>query len=435
MSPVAQGFVALALLLVLIGLRFPVALALALVAFGGMVSFLGFAPALSLAGKIPYEFAATYEFSAIPMFILMGSVAFHSGLTTSLYTAARLWFGRLPGGLAVATNFACAGFGAASGSTLATTVAMGKIGIPEMLRYGYNPGLATAACACGGTLAAIIPPSIALIVYGILAEVSIAKLFIAGILPGVLTAVAYGAMIVGRCMLNPALAPPLEDRPSLREKFAALAGFWPLPLLAIIVIGGIYGGLFSPTEAGGIGALSAVLLAAIQRRLTFSLLRRALREAMTTTAVILFVAIGALMLSRYMAIVGVPAFIADTMSGTAVSPILVILGASLVFILLGMFLDPLGIMLITVPIFLPLFKEIGYDLVWFGIVVVKFIEIGLLTPPVGLNVFAVSTLVKGQIGLEEIFKGIGWFLAAEAVVMALLFIFPEIATWLPKWMN
>lgn len=435
MSPVGQGFIAIAVLLLLIGLRFPVGLALVLVAFGGMVTFLGFDPAFSLIGKIPYEFAATYEFSAIPMFILMGSIAFQSGLTGSLYSAARLWFGWMPGGLAVATNFACAGFGAASGSTLATTVAMGKIGIPEMLRYGYNPGLATASCACGGTLAAIIPPSIALIVYGIIAEVSIAKLFVAGILPGLLTAAAYAAMIATRCLANPQLAPPLADRPAFREKMAALAEIWPLPLLILIVIGGIYGGIASPTEAGAVGAATAVLLAVVQRRLTFTMLRQALREATLTTAVILFVAIGALMLSRYMALLGVPGFIADTMTASNLSPLVLILAASLVFILLGMFLDPLGIMLITVPIFLPLFKEVGYDLVWFGIIVVKFIEIGLLTPPVGLNVFAVSTLVKGQIGLEAIFKGIGWFLAAEAVVMALLFGFPEIATWLPTLMN
>jgi len=434
-SPLAQGGIALALLLVLIALRFPIGLALGLVSFGGLSLVLGFDAALSYVGRIPYEFAGSFEFSAIPMFILMGAIAYHSGMTASIYTAARLWMGRLPGGLAVATNFACAGFGAASGSTLATTVAMGKIGIPEMLRYKYHPGLATAACACGGTLAAVIPPSIALIVYGILTEVSIAKLFVAGILPGLLTAVAYGGMIILRCMANPSLAPRLDERPSWPEKLSALREVWPLPVLALIIIGGIYSGVMSPTEAGGAGALTAVVIAVTQRRLTFAGLRQSLREAMVTTAIILFVAIGALMLSRYMAVIGLPNFIASFATGMTADPLVIILFASLVFLLLGMFLDPLGIMLITIPIFLPLFRELNYDLIWFGIIVVKFIEIGLLTPPVGLNVFAVSTLVRGQIDLHVIFRGILWFLVAEAFVMTLLFSFPEIATWLPTLMD
>lgn len=365
----------------------------------------------------------------------MGSVAFQSGMTTSIYKAARLWLGRLPGGLAVATNFACAGFGAASGSTFATTIAMGKIGLPVMLRYKYHPGLATASCACGGTLAAVIPPSIALIVYGILAEVSVSKLFVAGIVPGIVTAFAYGGMTVARCRLNPDLAPKLEDRPTLREKLGALAEIWQLPVLVLIVMGGIYGGLMSPTEAGAFGAFVAILISVLQRRLSFAPLRRSLRDAMVTTASILFVAIGALMFSRYLALIGLPAFISSAVLQLSLTPLTVIICASVVFILLGMFLDPMGIMLITIPIFLPLFTEIGYDLIWFGIVVVKFIEIGLLTPPVGLNVFAVSTLVRGQIGVEVVFRGVAWFLLAETVVMILLFAFPEIVTWLPGFMR
>lgn len=434
MSPIAEGFLVLGIGLLLIGLRVPIGLALGAVSFGGLVHVIGFDPALSLVGRLPYEFAATWEFSAIPMFILMGTVAFHSGMTTSLYRAASLWLGRLPGGLAIATNFACAGFGAASGSTLATTVAMGKIAIPEMLKYRYHPGLATAACASGGTLAAVIPPSIALIVYGILAEVSIAQLFVAGVLPGLLTAVVYGGMILVRCSLDRSLAPPLEVRPELREKLWALWEVWPLPTLALAVIGGIYGGIMSPTEAGAFGAFVSVLIALFQRRLSLSVLRSSLRDAMVTTALILFVAIGALMLSRYMAMVGLPGFIAGTVVGWSLDPLLLILATSLVFVLLGMFLDPLGIMLITIPIFLPLFTALGYDLIWFGIIVVKFIEIGLLTPPVGMNVFAVATLVEGQIRLETIFRGVLWFLLAEIVVMIALFSFPGIITWLPSLM-
>ncbi|HEX7007792.1 MAG TPA: TRAP transporter large permease [Alphaproteobacteria bacterium] len=434
MSPIEQGFLALGVGILLIGLRVPVGLALAVVSFAGLVAHIGFNSAISLVGRLPYDFAATWEFSAIPMFVLMGTIAYHSGMTTSLYKAARLWVGRLPGGLAVATNFACAGFGAASGSSLATTVAMGKIGIPEMLRFGYHPGLATACCACGGTLAALIPPSIPLLVYGILAEESVAKLFVAGVMPGLLTAAVYAAMVMTRCTVDPALAPPLEERPRWSEKFAALREIWPLPILTIAVMGGIYGGYVSPTEAGAFGAFMAFVIALALRTLTLDILRRSLRDAMVTTATILFVAIGALMLSRYLALVGLPDFIAEAVVGWSLDPMLLILATSAVYLLLGMFLDPLGIMLLTIPVFLPLFKALGYDLVWFGIVVVKFIEIGLLTPPVGLNVFAVKTLVGDTIGLETIFKGVGWFLFAEAIVMTILFAFPGFTLWLPSLM-
>jgi tripartite ATP-independent transporter DctM subunit len=434
MTPIQQGFFVLAIGLLLIGLRVPVGLALALVAFGGLVAAIGFDSAISLVGRLPYEFAATWEFSAIPMFVLMGTVAFYSGMTSALFTAARLWLGRLPGGLAVATNFAAAGFGAASGSSIATTVAMGKIGIPEMLRYGYQPGLATAVCACGGTLAALIPPSIPLLVYGILAEESVAKLFVAGVMPGLLTAAAYAAMIMTRCTLDPRLAPPLADRPSWRQKFAVLPRVWPVPVLTLAVMGGIYGGLASPTEAGALGAFAAIVIAVFQRMLTREVLRRALRDAMVTTSLILFVAIGALMLSRYMALVGLPKFIADTVVGWSLDPLLLIIATSIVYVVLGMFLDPLGIMLLTIPVFLPMYKALGYDLVWFGVIVVKFIEIGLLTPPVGLNVFAAKSLVGDEISLETIFKGVGWFLSAEVVVMTLLFAFPAVTLWLPRMM-
>jgi tripartite ATP-independent transporter DctM subunit len=435
MTPIGEGALVLAIAVLLIGLRFPVGLALALSAFGGLVSRLGFDSAMSLAGRLPYEFAATWEFSAIPMFVLMGTIAYHSGMTTSLFKAARLWLGRLPGGLAVATNFACAGFGAASGSSLATTVAMGKIAVPEMLRFGYQPALAAAVCACGGTLAALIPPSIPLLVYGIIAEESVAKLFIAGILPGLLTALVYAAMIMGRCAIDPRLAPPVPQRTGWRERFAVIPEIWPLPLLILGVIGGIYGGVASPTEAGAGGAFLALAIALFQRRLSLGVLRTSLRDAMVMTATILFVAIGALLLSRYMALVGLPKFIADTVVAWSLDPLLLIIGVSAIYLVLGMFLDPLGIMLLTVPVFLPLFKALHYDLVWFGIIVVKYIEIGMLTPPVGLNVFAAKGVVGDRISLETIFRGVGWFLGAELVVMAILLAFPSVTLWLPRLMQ
>jgi tripartite ATP-independent transporter DctM subunit len=434
MSPLDKGLFGVLAILVLIGLRVPIGVSLGVVSFAGITSIIGLAPALSMLGRLPYEFSASWEFSAVPMFLLMGGIAFLCGMTTSLYKAARLWLGGLPGGLAVATNFASALFGAACGSSLATVVAMGRIGIPEMRRYGYDPGLATAVCACGGTLAALIPPSIPFIVYGILAEQSVAKLFLAGVVPGILTALAYTAIIVVRCSANPALAPRLPDAPSWAERFKVLGEIWPLPVLILGVIGVIYGGFATPTEAGAFGAALAIVIAATQGQLDRARLRRALRDAAVTTAVIMFVAIGAVMLSRFLALTGLPKWLAATVTAWQLSPLLLILVTSMIYLVLGCFLDPVGLMLLTIPIFLPLFQALGYDLVWLGVIIVKFIEIGLLTPPVGLNVYAAKTLVP-DIGLEVIFRGVAPFLIAEAVVMALLFGFPQLSLFLPGLMT
>lgn len=435
MSPLLLGLLGLALILLLIGLRFPIGLALGLVSFGGLVLLIGFEAALALVGRTPYEFSSRWTFSAIPMFLLMGSIAYYSGMTQALYKAARLWLGFLPGGLAVATNFACAGFGAASGSSLATTVAMGRIAIPEMLRYRYDPGLACGVCACAGTLGAVIPPSILMVLYGIFAEQSISKLFIAGILPGILTAVIYAAMIIARCKLNPALAPRLEDKITLADKVAALKEIWPLPVLILGVMGGIYLGLTTPTEAGALGAVLALLIAMLQKRMSRAVLNDSVTDAIVASATVFFIAIGAILMTQFMIITGVPGALVNVVSQLAVSPLLLVIAASIIYLILGMFLDPLGILLLTVPILLPLFKAFNLDLIWFGILVVKYIEIGLMTPPIGLNVFAVKSLVGDQVGLGVIFKGTMWFLAAEVVIMTLLIAFPEISLFLPGLMK
>ena len=265
MSPLVLGFSGFAAIILLIILRVPVGLALGGVAFIGIVMLLGLDIALSMLRILPFDFVATWELSAIPMFLLMGSIAHRSGMTSNLFEAARLWFGRLPGGLAVATNFACAGFASASGSSLATTMAIGRITIPEMLRHKYDPGLATGVVASAGTLGILIPPSIIMVIYGIFVEVSVAKLFIAGIIPGLLTAGIYALQIMLRCKLNPKLAPMQDEPPTWGERWASLREVWPLPLLILGVIGGIYTGFATPTEAGALGAAmasSSVLLSA-----------------------------------------------------------------------------------------------------------------------------------------------------------------------------
>jgi tripartite ATP-independent transporter DctM subunit len=427
------GFVGFAVIVLLIGLRVPVGLALGVVALVGLVLIAGVDIALSMLRILPYDFVANWDLSAIPMFLLMGSIAHRAGMTAHLFEAARLWFSRLPGGLAVATNFACAGFAAASGSSLATAMAIGRITIPEMRRHGYDPGLATGVVACAGTLGILIPPSIIMVIYGIFVEVSVGALFIAGILPGLLTAFIYAGQIVLRCTLNPELAPMVSERPTWAEKFASLREVWPLPLLIAGVLGGIYTGLATPTEAGALGAFLAIVIALLQRKLSLKSFLDAAREAIVSTASIFFVAIGAVLLTRFMALSGVPIFLADVIRASSLDPLWLVIGTGIIYLILGMFLDPLGMMLLTLPVFLPMFKAAGIDLIWFGILLVKYIEIGLITPPVGLNVYGIKVMVP-DLPLEVLFRGAMWFLLSEAIIVGLLIAFPQITLWLPSLM-
>ena len=433
MSNLAIGFSGFAAIIVLIAMRMPVGLALLLVAFGGLTLVTNLGIALSMLRVLPYDFVANWDLSAVPMFLLMGAIAHRSGMTASLFDVARLWFSRLPGGLAVATNFACAGFSSASGSSLATTMAIGRITIPEMRKYGYDPGLAAGIVACGGTLGVLIPPSIILVIYGIFAEVSIAKLFIAGIIPGLLTAAIYAGQIVIRCYLDPSLAPPVPDQPTWGERFRALRDIWPLPLLILAVVGSIYTGLATPTEAGALGAFLAVVVAMAQRRMSLAVFRQAARESIIATASIFFVAIGAVLLTRFMAFSGVPTFLAGLITEYSVDLLTMILITLVIYLILGMFLDPLGMMLLTLPVLLPMFQAADMNLIWFGILLVKFIEIGLITPPVGLNVYAVKILAP-DFKIQAIFRGALWFLLAEIVIIGLLIMFPAITLFLPSIM-
>ncbi|MEO1018969.1 MAG: TRAP transporter large permease subunit [Pseudomonadota bacterium] len=434
MTDLQIGFAGFACIIALIGLRFPVGLALILVALVGISLVAGPDVALSVLRFIPFDFIANWDLSAVPMFLLMGAVAHHSGMTEKLFAVARLWFSGLPGGLAVATNFACAGFSSASGSSLATSMAVGRITIPEMRKHGYDDGLASGVVACGGTLGVLIPPSIILVIYGIIAEVSVAKLFIAGILPGILTALVFAAQIVIRCTFNPNLAPRIKDAVTWRMRFAALPGVWPLVLLILTIIGSIYSGIATPTEAGALGAFLSVVIATLQGRMSFSAFRAAARESAASTASIFFVAIGAVLLTRFMAFSGVPEFLGDFVVEYGVSTIQIVLLCFVIYLLLGMFVDPMGMMLLTLPVLLPMLQAANLDLIWFGILVVKFIEIGLITPPVGLNVYAVKLIDPG-IEIRSVFKGALWFLLSEAVVITLLIAVPAITLFLPQNLN
>jgi len=429
------AFSAMGILLVLIALRLPVGFALFIVAVGGVAALKGWDVAAGMIRNEPFDFAAHWSFSAIPMFLLMGAVAHNSGISNSLFYAARCWFGGLPGGLAVATNFACAGFAAASGSSTATAAALGKISVPEMSKAGYDVGLSSGTVASAGTLGAMIPPSIAFVLYGIFAEVSISKLFIAGVLPGLLTAGIYALMIIARCKVNPSLGPPLEIKMSFMEKVIALKDVWPLLVLIVAIIGGLYGGLVTPTEAGAFGAFVAVVISFLQGRMNLRVLKDSVLEALAGTAKIFWVAIGAVMLTRFLAMAGAEDFLKDLVGSWAAEPLLLVLAASLIYIVLGMFLDPLGVLLLSLPLLLPMFEALDLNLIWFGVLVVKYIEIGLLTPPVGLNVYVIKSVVGPEVSLETIFKGVGWFLVCEVLVVLLLVFFPQISLFLPSMMQ
>jgi tripartite ATP-independent transporter DctM subunit len=433
-TPLHIGFAGFLGIVLLIGFRVPVGLALALVGFLGCWAIVGLDIALSLIRILPYDFAANWDFTAIPMFLLMGSIAHKTGMTANLFRAARLWLGSLPGGLAVATNWACAGFAAASGSSLATTLAVGRIAIPEMLKYKYDPKLASGVVACAGTLGIMIPPSIIMVIYGIFSETSIAALFIAGVLPGLLTAFIYAIMIIGRCVADPKLAPKLDIAATWQEKWQSIIEVWPLPTLIVGVIGSIYTGTATPTEAAAVGAALALVVSALRRNLTWQALRLSLREAAMNTATLFFVAIGAVLLTRFMAFSGVPAFMGNVVAQNAVSPLFVVIGISVIYLILGCFLDSIGMILLTLPVFLPMFRAANLDLVWFGILLVKLVEIGLITPPVGLNVYGVKIILPDY-PLETIFKGAMWFLGCEAIILTLLIAFPGISLWLPNQMN
>jgi C4-dicarboxylate transporter DctM subunit len=435
MTDLAIGGGALVAILILLALRVPIAFVLGGVSFVGIILVRGWNAALNMLGSLPHSFASSWELSAVPMFLLMGAAAFQTGLTQSLYSAARLWLNKLPGGLAVATNFTAAGFAAASGSSVATSAAVGRLAIPEMLKYGYDKGLATGTVAASGTLGALIPPSIAFVLYGWFTGESVGKLLIAGLIPGIMTGAIYTLMIILRCIKSPGLAPKMTEHVTLKEKMQALAAVWPMPVLVLSVIGSIYSGIATPTEAGAVGAVMAFVIGAAKGKLTWAVLWRSMDDTMNTTASLFFLAIGAVILTRFLAIAGIPTFIAEVVSDLGLGPIQLVIAMAIVFLLLGMFLDPIGVMLVTLPIFLPAFEAADLNLIWIGVIVVKMIEIGLLTPPVGINVYVVKQVAGDSVPLSTVFRGVSWFLACEVFIMVLLVAYPALSLWLPNYMG
>jgi C4-dicarboxylate transporter DctM subunit len=429
------GIGAIVVTLILMALRVPIGIALGLSAFAGIALITNFDAAIGIVRSVPYSFVATWEFSAIPMFLLMGFVAAGTGVTRGLFIGLRNLCRNIPGGLASASVLATALFSSGSGSSLATAAAMSRITVPEMLKAGYNKGLATGAVAAAGGLGSLIPPSILMVIYGVFTGAPIGQLFMAGVLPGILTAVACVLLITVRVWLKPSLAPKVKIVPGEVIERAKFGDIWPLPILVLGVMGGIFTGAFSATEAGAVGAALAILVAFVRRTLTVRSLLNAIVDTAKSTAGIFVIAMGAAMFQRLMGLSQLPNELADVLLQISDNPIVIISLIAVCYVILGMFLDSMGIMLLTLPLLLPILTGLDINLVWFGIIVIKLLEIGLITPPVGMNCFVVKSSLGAQVDLATIFKGVFWFVIMEFALVIILIAFPQISLYLPALLS
>ncbi len=435
MASTTVGMIGIVVALVLIGLRVPIAVALGLVSIVGIMELTSVRAGWGFISAVPFNFIGNWSLTAVPMFLLMGYTCTTTGLTKGLFKTMRIFLARLPGGLAVTGVAACALFASASGSSVATASAMSRIAVPEMLRHKYDPSLASGVIAASGTLGSLIPPSILMVLYGIYAEVSIGKLFMAGFLPGIISALLYMGMIVMRAKLNPSLAGRTDETYSREEKLEAFKEVWPLPALIFCVLGGIFFGLFSPTEAGAIGASVAVFIAFARGLLTWDTFKQAITYTAVGTSSIFIILIGTLFFTRFLALSGLPTELAEfLLSATGGSQLLIILGVAVLYVVLGMFVESIGLLLLTLPIVLPLVTGADMDLIWFGIIVIKLLEIGLITPPIGLNVYVIKGALGNQVSLTQIFRGVTWFIIMDVVALVLIVAFPSLSLWLPSVM-
>jgi len=433
MTSLAIGYIGIAALIILLFSGIHIGAVMGLIGFLGMAYISGWGAGLGVLKTVPFTTFANYGLSVVPLFILMGSLCFHAGISKDLYDTVHSWLGHLRGGLAMATVGACAGFAAVSGSSLATAATMGTVALPEMKRYKYSQALATGCVAAGGTLGILIPPSVPLIIYGILTQQSIGKLFLAGVIPGVLQAAFYMSVIHILCWRNPLLGPP-GPKTSLREKILSLKNTWVVVILFVGIIGGIYLGIFSPTEAAGVGACGAFIFAIAMRRLKWSNFRDSLVDTTKTTGMIFVIFLGAMILGYFLAATRLPFGIASFVSGLSINRYVILLLILLVYLFLGCIMDSLAMILLTVPIFFPLITALGFDPIWFGIIIVRVTEIGLITPPVGLNVFVIKGIAK-DVPMYTIFRGIIPFLLADILHVGLLIAVPQIALVLPSLMR
>jgi C4-dicarboxylate transporter, DctM subunit len=434
MSPLAVGIIGFVVLFILLGMRLPVGYGMALIGLTGFVYLVSIEGALSMVARISWLQFSSYSFSVVPLFLLMGQLAFYSGISKRLYGTAQDWLGHLRGGLAMATIGACAGFAAVCGSSVAAAATMGEVALPEMKKREYDSTLATGCVAAGGTLGILIPPSGIMIIYGIMTEQSIGKLFAAGILPGILQAIVFICVIAVACRLNPRLGPSGPKTPLGKRMTGLWGGSIETLLVFVLVLGGLFVGFFTPTEAGGVGAVGVLTIGLLGRRLSWKGFVEAVYSTTGTTAMILIVVTGAMIFNRFLAVTRIPFELANFVAGLQLPPLAIMIIIIIAYIVGGCFIDALGLILLTVPIFFPVAMSLGYDPIWFGVIITVVTEIGLITPPVGMNVFVLKGVAK-EVPLFTIFRGIMPFLAGDIVFVAILLAFPRLSLLLPSMMT
>lgn len=436
------GLIAFAAVLLLLALRVPIAFTLASVAT--VATFFIFAfrtgefmperairATTSMVFSNSFDLIHSYDLSMIPLFVALGHIAYRADITTKIYHAAKVWLTKLPGGVAMASVMGCGGFSAITGSSIACASTMGRICTPEMLRMGYDPRLATASVAAGGTLGSLIPPSVLFIIYGIFTETSISALFLAGVLPGLLTLAGFILVIAVWVWRRPEVAPPTDQRFTKSERFQAAWESWPAVMLFVLIIGGIYGGIFTATEAAAVCVVAATLIGFAQKRLTLAGLWDAVKETCVQTTAIFLIAASAKIFVAFVALTGVAPMVVNLVTEAQLSVVVLMLCIAVIYLLLGMFLDPIGIMVLTLPLMIPLVESYDMNLIWFGVVVIKLLEIGLITPPVGLNVFVIANVVGKDAPIDKIFAGIARFLSVDVIVLILIMSFPMISLLIP----
>lgn len=432
MSPIEVGFFGMFLVLLLLLARMHIGLAMGFVGFAGFAYIAGWGPALGVLRTVPYTTFASEGMSVIPLFILMGAFAFEAGMSEDLYRAVHKIFGGLRGGLAMATVAACACFAAISGSSLATAATLGRVAMPEMKKYKYDLGLATGAIAAGGCIGILIPPSVILIIYGIITEQSIGKLFMAGVIPGILEALFYIVTIWYLTKRNPALGPP-GPKATVKEKIQAFSRTWEVIVLFVLVIGGLYMGIFTPTEAAGVGAFCAFCFAALRGKMRWVNFSHSLTSTASTTGMLFLIIMGAMILGYFFSITRLPFEFASGVAALPINRYAILACIVVVILILGCLMDSLAIVLLTVPVFYPLVLELGFNPIWFGIIVVRVTEMGLITPPVGLNVYVLHGITGTP--MHHIFKGVFPFLIADVFELILLIAIPQLSLFLPSLMG
>jgi tripartite ATP-independent transporter DctM subunit len=430
---VLEALAGFAAFLILAFLRVPMAFAMGIVGFAGFAYKVNPGAAAAMVGQITYETGLSYTLSVIPLFILMGNFVVRARMSEELYHAAYTFLGHLRGGLAMSTIVASGGFGAICGSSIATAATFSKVAYPSMRKFGYKDKLAAGSIAAGGTLGILIPPSVIMVIYGIMTEVSIGKMFIAGILPGVVATVLLCLAVAWIAWRDPQAGPPGE-RGTAAARLDAVRRVWPVVLLFVVVIGGIYGGVFTATEGAGIGAGGAFLFALARRALSWRTLVEILIESARTTSLLFMILIGALMFANFINYTTMPADLRSFVTQFEVHPILVVAAICVVYVVLGTAMEELSMILLTVPLFFPVVTGLGFDPLWFGVIVVIVVQIGLISPPVGMNIFVVKSLLR-HISMADVFWGVLPFNLALVALLALMVAFPELATYLPKFMK